>query len=124
MRVQSLGGEDLLEEGMATYSSILAWVSESDTTEVTSTQTHRHTHTHTHTHTQICVCVYDNSKISQTEPIVLPVPCHTFNIIVFILLLPLHIFIQHNHLTMPINIFPTFPLSLSCLLFKPFFFCK
>ena len=25
MRVQSLGGEDPLEEGMATYSSILAW---------------------------------------------------------------------------------------------------
>ena len=25
MRVQSLGGEDLLEEGMATHSSILAW---------------------------------------------------------------------------------------------------
>ena len=24
-RVQSLGGEDTLEEGMATYSSILAW---------------------------------------------------------------------------------------------------
>ena len=34
-RVLSLGGEDLLEEGMAIYSSILAWVSESDTTEVT-----------------------------------------------------------------------------------------
>ena len=25
MRVQSLGGEDTLEEGMATHSSILAW---------------------------------------------------------------------------------------------------
>ena len=25
MRVQSLGGEDPLEEGMATYSSVLAW---------------------------------------------------------------------------------------------------
>ena len=25
MRVQSLGGEDLLEKGMATHSSILAW---------------------------------------------------------------------------------------------------
>jgi len=25
MRVQSLGGEDFLEEGMATFSSILAW---------------------------------------------------------------------------------------------------
>ena len=25
IRVQSLGGEDPLEEGMATYSSILAW---------------------------------------------------------------------------------------------------
>ena len=24
-RVQSLGGEDLLEEGMATHSSVLAW---------------------------------------------------------------------------------------------------
>ena len=49
-RVQSLGWEDLLEKGMATYSSILAWripgkrslagynpqsCKESDTTEVT-----------------------------------------------------------------------------------------
>ena len=26
MRVRSLGGEDPLEEGMATHSSILAWI--------------------------------------------------------------------------------------------------
>ena len=52
--VQSLGGKDPLEEGMATHSSILAWripyrgawwatvhgVAESDTTEVTE---HAHT---------------------------------------------------------------------------------
>ena len=52
---QSLGWEDLLEEGMATHSSILAWripmdggawwatvhgVTESDTTELLSTHTH------------------------------------------------------------------------------------
>ena len=60
MRVQSLGQEDLLEQKMATHSSIVAWnipwmeepggssswaCKESDTTE------HRGTHTHTHTHT-------------------------------------------------------------------------
>ena len=62
MRVQSLGQEDLLEQKMATHSSIVAWnipwteepggssswaCKESDTTE------HRGTHTHTHTHTHI-----------------------------------------------------------------------
>ena len=61
--VRSLGQEDLLEKGMATHSSILAWrtlmdrggwwsvvhgIVESDTIEATE---HRHTHTHTHTHT-------------------------------------------------------------------------
>ena len=55
--VQSLGGEDPLEEGMAIHSSILAWripwteklggCIESDMTEQLT-----HTHTHTHTHTQ------------------------------------------------------------------------
>ena len=55
MRVQSLGWKDLLEEGMATHSSILAWripmdrgawqatihgvTEESDTTELLSTHT-------------------------------------------------------------------------------------
>ena len=58
--VRSLGWEDLLEKGMATHSSILAWriprteepgglqsvgVTESDTTEQL---------THTHTHTYNC----------------------------------------------------------------------
>ena len=63
-RVQSLGQEDRLEEGMATHSSILAWGShgqrspwsskELDTTERLSTaqdtkgQARIHTHTHTH----------------------------------------------------------------------------
>ena len=68
-RVQSLSGEDLLEEGMATYSSILAWRiprqrslegyspwgrKESGTTEVTE-HTYMHAsllHTHTRTHTE------------------------------------------------------------------------
>ena len=71
--VQSLGGEDPLEKGMATHSSILAWripwteepggynlwgFKELDTIEqLTYTHTHTHTHTthtHTHTHTYIC----------------------------------------------------------------------
>ena len=52
-RVRSLGGEDPMEEGMATHSSILAWripwteepgrlwgCKESDTTEVLSPHTH------------------------------------------------------------------------------------
>ena len=41
-QVQLLGGEDLLEKGMATHSSILAL------------PTKRNTHTHTHTHTYTC----------------------------------------------------------------------
>ena len=61
MWVQSLGGEDPLEEEMVTHSSILVWeipwteepgglqsieLQESGTSEST------HTHTHTHTHTE------------------------------------------------------------------------
>jgi len=62
MQLQSLGWEDLLEEDMATHSSILSWKiprteepgvgyspwghKESDTT----VREHIHTHTHTHTH--------------------------------------------------------------------------
>ena len=57
---RSLGGEDPLQKGMATHSSILAWTipwteepgglqsmgsQRSDTTE--SAYTHTHTHTHT-----------------------------------------------------------------------------
>ena len=59
MWVRSLGGEDPLEEDMATSSSILAWKThgqrslagygpggckESDMTECTRTHTHTHTH--------------------------------------------------------------------------------
>ena len=65
MRVQSLDGEDPLEEGMATLSSILTWripwteepgrlnsigSQRSDTTEATW---HMHTRAHTHTHTPL-----------------------------------------------------------------------
>ena len=66
-RIQYLGWEDLLEEGMATHSSILAWKTpwteepgglhsighkELDRTEVTEhTHTHTHIRAHTHTHT-------------------------------------------------------------------------
>ena len=61
-RVRSLGQEDPLEKGMATYSIILAWripgteepgglqvhgFAESDTTERLSAHAHTHTHTHT-----------------------------------------------------------------------------
>ena len=63
--VQPLGQEDLLEEVMATHSSILAWrilmdreawwatvhgTGELDMTE-RLTHAHAHTRTHTHTHT-------------------------------------------------------------------------
>ena len=68
-QVRSLGGEDPLEEGMATYCSILAWRipwtersladygpwsrKKSDMTErLTHTRTCTHTHTHAHTHTR------------------------------------------------------------------------
>ena len=69
-----MGQEDPLEKGMATHSSILAWVipwteerteeptvhgvEESDMTErdkaciYTCLYTHTHTHTYTHTHTE------------------------------------------------------------------------
>ena len=60
IRVRSLGGEDPLEEEMATHSSILAW--EIPQTEEPgglrlwdpeeSDMTERLTHTHTHRHTQ------------------------------------------------------------------------
>ena len=65
--VRSLGWEDLLEEKMATHSSILAWkipwtekpgglqstgCKESGTTEHTYTHTRVHARTHTHTRTQ------------------------------------------------------------------------
>ena len=64
MWVQPLSREDLLEEEMATHSSILAckmpWTEElvgyspgdhreSDSAECTCVRTHTHTHTHTHT---------------------------------------------------------------------------
>ena len=61
MQVQSLGWEDLLEEGMVTHSSIPAWIipwlEEPGGLYSTGLQTwtqlklaHTHTHTHTHTH--------------------------------------------------------------------------
>ena len=69
MHVQSLGWEDLLEEEMATHSSILAWKipwtensygpwgrKELDMTK--HARAHKHTHTHTHTHTPECKHVY------------------------------------------------------------------
>ena len=65
--LHSLGGEDPLEKGMTTHSSILAWripmelgmlqsmgsqrVGQYQATN-THTRTRTHTHTHTHTHTQ------------------------------------------------------------------------
>ena len=56
--VQSLGGEDPLEEEMATHSSILAWeiprTEESGRLQsmgLQSVETQLSTHTHTHTHT-------------------------------------------------------------------------
>ena len=63
MQVRSLDWEDLLEEGMATHSSILAWrihgqrslvgysprISKSQTWLSDFARTHTHTHTHTHT---------------------------------------------------------------------------
>ena len=60
--VRSLGGEDPLEEGMATHASVLAWriawteepgglqslgSQESDMTEYARKHTHRQSHTHT-----------------------------------------------------------------------------
>ena len=63
--VLSLGWEDPLEEGMATYSSTLAWripwteepgglqSMESQKSWIWLSDTH--THTHTHTHTEVCV---------------------------------------------------------------------
>ena len=75
MQAPSLGGEDPLEEGMATHSSILAWripwteepgrlqsmwLQESNTTECARAHTHTHTHTrmHTHTHMQSWTCFF------------------------------------------------------------------
>ena len=67
MRVQSLGWEDLLEEGMATYSSTLAWripwteelgglQSRSDVA-CACVRTCTHTHTHTHVVTRFLYSV-------------------------------------------------------------------
>ena len=69
MQVQSLGGEDLLEQEMATHSSILAgkipWTEEPSKLQFMGLQKFRHNlatestcvharaHTHTHTHTEI-----------------------------------------------------------------------
>ena len=58
-KVPSLGREDLLEKGMATHSSILAWripslvgYSPWGCKELHTTEHLTHTHTHTHTHTK------------------------------------------------------------------------
>ena len=71
--VPSLGGEDPLEEIMATHSSILAWripwteepgrlqpmwLQESNTTEHTHIHTHACTCTHTRAHTQSWTCFF------------------------------------------------------------------
>ena len=60
IRVRSLGGEDPLEEEMATHSSILAWeipqteepgglrLWDPEESDMTERLTHTHTHTHTH----------------------------------------------------------------------------
>ena len=63
-QIQSLGQEHLLEKGMATHSSILAWriswteepgslqsMGSQRVGHNWATNTHAHTHTHTHTHT-------------------------------------------------------------------------
>ena len=49
IQVQSLGWEDPLEKGMATHSSILAWI---------------HTHTHTHTHNGLAISLACSHRIS------------------------------------------------------------
>ena len=77
-----MGQEDPLEKGMATHSSILAWVipwteeltvhgvEESDMTErdkaciYTCLYTHTHTHTHTHTYTH----TYTHTHTESGEP--------------------------------------------------------
>ena len=77
MRLQFLGWEDPLEEGMATHSSILAWEltwteelgklqsvrKESDVTERWSA------HTHTHTHIVLIIYYYiaNYPKVYQLE---------------------------------------------------------
>ena len=62
MRVQSLGGEDPLEEGMATYSSVLAWripwTQEPGGLQSIGSQSQIQLKwLSAQTHTQICVCV-------------------------------------------------------------------
>ena len=71
--VQSLGQEDLLEEEMATHSSILSWKTpwteslaacspwsckESDTTERLSTHTHTCVYIYICIHMYMCVYIY------------------------------------------------------------------
>ena len=50
-QVRSLGQEDPLAKGMATHSSILAWI-------------HTHTHTHTHTHYGLAISLACSRRIS------------------------------------------------------------
>ena len=59
----SLAWEDLLEKGMGTHSSILAWRIpwkeepgrlQSMGSQRVMTKQLKHTHAHTHTHTQVC----------------------------------------------------------------------
>ena len=102
MQVRSLGGEDPLEEEVATHSSVLAsripwkrspggygpWgLKESDMTKATwRAHTHTHTHTHTHAAPLNCKCLevgkrllvfkckaFPNTKLYILSPLILTV---------------------------------------------------
>ena len=49
-KARSLGGEDPLEKGKATHSSVLAWTAHGQRSLAGYTHAHARTHTHTHTH--------------------------------------------------------------------------
>ena len=54
-KARSLGGEDPLEKGKATHSSVLAWTAHGQRSLAGYTHTHTHARTHAHarTHTQL-----------------------------------------------------------------------
>ena len=69
MQVQSLGGEDLLEEGVGTHSSILAWRI-SWTEEPGGLQSMGHSElTHTHTHAAAVHCSTSACLFHLTDPL-------------------------------------------------------